>query len=395
VQRTGRSATVVLVQDAQVLGALPPVQLELPWWPEVHEVVAAVREHYGIDVTVLRLLRAVSDRISGGAVTYLAETDSRPDVPLDPFAGDPLPDEPLRQLWARPGGPAQLLGWADDRLAVHDLPRTGRAQQMRSWNLSAIWRIPTGAGPVWFKVVPEFFAHEGAVIDWIGPPVAPALVGGDWGRVLLADVAGADNHDTRGAALRPMVELLTGLQQRSLGRLDELIAVGVPDRRLAGMVQRVAAVVAEQSTALSSAQRGRLDRLVSDLPSRLAAIRACGVPDGLVHGDFHPGNVRSSLDRHVILDWGDSFVGHPLIDELAFTERLPPEDQSTARGWFVTAWKGIVPGSEPERAADLLSPVLPLLAAVMYADFCANIEPDERIYHASDVTRMLRQAARL
>jgi hypothetical protein len=34
-----------------------------------------------------------------------------------------------------------------------------------------------------------------------------------------------------------------------------------------------------------------------------------------------------------------------------------------------------------------------LLAAVMYANFCANIEPDERIYHESDALRMLRQAA--
>jgi hypothetical protein len=28
----------------------------------------------------------------------------------------------------------------------------------------------------------------------------------------------------------------------------------------------------------------------------------------------------------------------------------------------------------------------------MYARFCAAIEPDERVYHASDVVRMLRRA---
>ena len=37
-------------------------------------------------------------------------------------------------------------------------------------------------------------------------------------------------------------------------------------------------------------------------------------------------------------------------------------------------------------------PVLPLQAAVMCADFCAGIELDERIYHESDVVRMLHQA---
>jgi len=53
----------------------------------------------------------------------------------------------------------------------------------------------------------------------------------------------------------------------------------------------------------------------------------------------------------------------------------------------------IVPGADPARAARLLEPMVALLAAVMYANFCRDIEPDERIYHASDALRMLRQAA--
>ena len=61
---------------------------------------------------------------------------------------------------------------------------------------------------------------------------------------------------------------------------------------------------------------------MAGLPKRIAAIAACGVPDTLVHGDFHPGNVVGPTDAYVLLDWGDSFVGNPLIDELAFTERL-------------------------------------------------------------------------
>ena len=52
-----------------------------------------------------------------------------------------------------------------------------------------------------------------------------------------------------------------------------------------------------------------------------------------------------------------------------------------------------MPGSEPARAAELLEPLVSLEAAAMYARFCAAIEPDERIYHASDVVRMLRRAA--
>jgi hypothetical protein len=60
----------------------------------------------------------------------------------------------------------------------------------------------------------------------------------------------------------------------------------------------------------------------------------------------------------VILDWADSFLGHPLLDELAFAEWLPPSGRRAARQWFVTDWERIVPGSDPARAADLLEPLV-------------------------------------
>jgi hypothetical protein len=385
---------VVLVRRGEVLGELPPVSLELPWWPEAHDLVSAVRERDGINITVLRLLTATSHEMSGGEVTYLAETDRVPTAALRAYPDDPVREHPLRQVWARPGGPTDLLSWADDRLADQGVQRTADAEQRRTWNLSALWRIPTTAGRIWLKVVPDFFAHEGAVIDWIGAPVAPVLHAFAPGRALIGDIAGVPNHDVLDPpALRPMVDLLTTLQRRAVDRVDELLALGVPDRRLPRMLPEIASVVEEWGGGLTAPERRAVDALVSDLPARVAAIADCGVPDTLVHGDFHAGNVAGPLGRYVILDWGDSFVGHPLIDELAFVERLPPEVRSAARGWFVGAWAQTAPGSDPGRAVGLMEPLLSLLAATMYARFCAAIEPDERVYHSSDVVRMLRQAA--
>jgi len=373
---------------------LPPVELEMPWWPEADDLVSAVRERDGIEITVLRLLHTASDRVSGGEVTYLAETDRPPrGKTTGDWPTDPLADQPLRQTWARPGGPTELLAWADQRLELAGRERIGRAQQMRTWNLSALWRIPTREGRVWLKAVPDFFAHEGAVIDWIGVPVAPELVDFISGRSLLVDIAGPTNHELRDAeALLPMVELLTGLQHRALDRTDELIVLGVPDRRLGTVVDRAAAVVEEWGAAIELSARRSLEALVSELPARASAVADCGVPDTLVHGDFHAGNVAGRPGGYVILDWGDSFIGHPLLDELAFVEPLPPLVQDAARSWFVAAWERIVPGSEPARAAELLGPLVSVEAAAMYARFCAAIEPDERVYHASDVVRMLRRA---
>ena len=160
----------MLTHDGTVLGALPPLSLPVPWWPETHDVVAAARERFGLDVVVLRLLATRSEQPFGGEVTYLAETDRPPAVALVPWSDDLLADHPLRMPWARPGGPASLLRWADAQLTSRGLERTGPAQQVRSWNLSGIWRLPTAEGAVWFKVVPSFFAHEGAAVEWWGHP---------------------------------------------------------------------------------------------------------------------------------------------------------------------------------------------------------------------------------
>ena len=57
------------------LGALPSFEVEVPWWPEVEEVVSGARRRYGVDIQVLRLLAADGDPLSeeGSRVTYLAQ----------------------------------------------------------------------------------------------------------------------------------------------------------------------------------------------------------------------------------------------------------------------------------------------------------------------------------
>ena len=127
-------------------------------------------------------------------------------------------------------------------------------------------------------------------------------------------------------------------------------------------------------TVLTGALAERTGRPANDLELRALV--------GAMTGGLH----------QVVLDWGDSFVGNPLIDELAFTQPLDPDDAAAARGWFLDAWRRISPTADPERAADLLRPVLPLLAAVTYDAFCAAIEPDERVYHRTDVVTMLERA---
>ena len=390
----GRTVTLVLcTDDGALLGALPPIDLEEPHWPEVAEIVTVLYQRYGVGATVLRLVEAPEGARAGGSGAYLVEVDRTPETALAVWPADPLVDHPLRQGWARPGGARRDVEWAAAALDTVGLRRTGPARQVKSWNLSSIWCLPTDHGNTWLKVVPPMFAHEAAVVACLGSPSVPRVLAGEQGRMLMADIAGADNFSASGRALLPMVRMLIDLQLRCIDRVDELLGLGVPDHRLIARAPGLVDVVADHQDALEQDELRALDQLLTGLDARCRDIESCGVPETLAHGDFHPGNVRGPLGAYVILDWSDSCVAHPLTDELAFFRPLSAKDRALVGSAWTSAWRDAVPGCDPDRAKELLRPLMPLGAALTYAEFCAAIEPDERVYHAIDVHSALKDAA--
>ncbi len=367
-----RLVTLVLVRpDGTPVGALPEFGVPTPWLQQVDDVVAGARRVHGIDVTVLRLLSVAGER-----VRYLAEC-AWPPAGLSAIDVDLAPD-PRRAPYAEPGGPAASLAWAR---SVHG---DWAASQVRTWNLSAIWRLERGSETVWLKQVPHFFGHEAAVLRLLPARVGPRLLADDAGRMLLADAPGEDRY---GAPAAERIRLLDTLHdvQRAVG-FDAALAAGVPDRR---------------TDALAAAIRRTVHRygdpaLLTGLDDRLAALDRCGLPPVLVHGDFHPGNVRGlpgDPRGGTIIDWGDSFVGHPGFDVYRMTEKL--DDPQPVLAAWCARWRATVPGCEPERALDLLRPLVALRNAAVYATFLEHIEPAEHVYHRDDVGYWLDRAAAL
>jgi hypothetical protein len=398
-----RTVTLVLVDPAgSVLGALPPFDIGVPWWPEVGEIVEAARERHGLSVTVLRLVATDRPAPPGGAVTYLAQHHGPlPDwLPLASTWVDPS-DHPLRAPYARPGGPDASLRWACEELRRlgHGGPVT--AVQRKTWNLSAIWRLDRAdLGPdraVWLKQLPGFLRQETAVLTWLAatvPDAAPALLAADGeGRQLLAHVPGEDRFGAPVEDRYAMVDLLHTIQVRGVDAVDDLISSGVPDLRAGKLADRIRAVAAAHGAAITG-----LGPLVDRLDDRFAAVGGCGLPDTLVHEDFHPGNVRHRPNgalAPVILDWGDSFVGNPAFDALRMVDDLHPARAKPLLEAWQEQWRASAPGSDPATALALLRPVQALLQAVVYANFLANIEPSEHPYHAADVPERLNAAVEL
>ncbi|GAA4928044.1 phosphotransferase family protein [Actinoplanes utahensis] len=368
-----RTVSLILADPAgEVLGTLPPFTVATPWWQEVADVVAAA----GTDVTVLRLLHGDRPAPPGGHVTYLAMTTRRPDG-LGPADVD-LADHPLRAAYARPEGVTASLSWAAGALDRIGLTGTV-ARQQRTWNLSGIWRFdgPDGEPVAWLKQVPPFFRHEPGVlraVDEVSPGLVPyVLAAGDEGRMLLAHVPGQDRYDGGPELCTEIVQALHPVQRHFADQVGVLRSLGVPGDGL----DRLPEIARPFLAGIDG-----LPELLDDLPRRLAEVAACGLPDTLVHGDLHTGNVRTGDGGPTIVDWGDALIGNPAYDILRLTD-----DPAVVR-----VWAGLWPGCDALRAAELLRPVARLRSAVAYAGFLANIEPSERPYHERDVPDRLRAA---
>ncbi|MEU4593327.1 phosphotransferase family protein [Micromonospora aurantiaca (nom. illeg.)] len=392
-----RTVSLVLLDaTGRPLGALPPFDVPEPWWQEVHSIVDTVRQRHGLEVTVLRLLDADRSAPPGGHVRYLAQVVDAPAVPLEPATVDLAP-HPLRQPWAEAGGPARSVAWATGELSRLGRRVTAVAQQ-RTWNLSAIWRLDTDQGPAWLKQLPSFARHEPEVLgrlpsvaglpgdtdSLIGVPVVLAADGE--GRMLLDDVPGEDRY---GAGEGERAAVAAGhhpVQRRACGIVGELVAAGVPDLRGARLADWIRERLAGHDV---SAAAGLLD----GLDRRLRQVAGCGLPDTLVHGDLHPGNVRGDGGRRTVIDWADSFAGHPAFDILRLTEDVDAGAAARLVDAWARRWRADVPGSDPHRAVDLLRPVAPLRLAAVYAMFLAAIEPGEHPYHVHDVPAALARAA--
>jgi hypothetical protein len=272
------------------------------------------------------------------------------------------PPPSRRPDWFRLEWYDEVEAWVDARLAEQDRRRTGPVEPVGNWWISVVLRVPCDPGPpVWFKGACPYFHAEPAltaVVAEMDPEHAPRLVAVDEDRawLLAEEMTGAEedreNPPGLGAAA---ARVAAALQVRSLDRFAEIEAAGVPVRDLPTTSRQFEAVLdgsveldqlSADELAAARASRGEVLAVLEELAG-------LGIPDTLVHGDLHVGNVAHDGDSLVLYDWSDAAVSHPFLDLIRLTERLPEDEQVLARAAYADVWRTALPEADVDRALEL------------------------------------------
>ncbi|MFF3906182.1 aminoglycoside phosphotransferase family protein [Streptomyces sp. NPDC001848] len=390
-----RTVSAWVTSGEDLLGVVGPFSVDVPWWSEVEPVVGRLEGLLRVPVLVLRLL-TVEGGEGGrdGHVTYHVEALQRPAPELLGRRSVPeglsWGDDVLRMPWARAEGLRELLDWGVRTLEAAGRPVTGRVVQRRTWNLAGLFRLPTARGPVWLKATPRFATDEAAAVGAfarVDAGLVPTVIGRGEHRMLMAHVPGEDCWDAS-------PETVTAVTGRFVAAQTALAHHRLPELR-----DWRTAVLADRVNALLDGPVGaELDReerqAVRGLTDRWRLLAECGLPDTVVHGDFHPGNWRTDGGAPVVMDFADAHWGNLVVDGLRAIDFLPGPLRATAARAWAEAWAAQAPGSDPVRALALAEPLAHLLYAVRYQEFLDGIEASERPYHDGDPAAVIRSALR-
>ncbi|HEY1015459.1 MAG TPA: aminoglycoside phosphotransferase family protein [Herpetosiphonaceae bacterium] len=428
------SLPAILLLAADDGWALPSFYAaELRWAPEVEWLGPLWRERFGFPPIVLGCAWADLDREQKIVDAILSLEAPPADWPLPPGGrwvdraqladltlarpahlaalGDHLAEAESgvipekRPPWARPGWHDRAAAWIRRELETRGAAPTGPSQQLKTWGISAILRTPTEAGDYYFKVASQLplFADEPRVTAVLAarfPAHAPAPVAIErreqW--MLLADFGPALEDEADGAVWRETLLAYGRMQRAAEPLVDELLAAGCLDRRLPVLADQITALLRNDLALalLADDERARIQALLPEFLAVIGRLAERAIPETLVHGDCHSGNVAWRGGQPLIFDWTDACVAHPFMDAMCLLRGLPEsfgaEEREGLRDAYLALWGDAAAPERLREAWALCMAAEHLHQAVSYYHIVEAMEPRARFEFDRAVPGHLRRA---
>ena len=219
--------------------------------------------------------------------------------------------------------------WIRGELGSLHMQITGPIEQphVREWG--TILRIPTAEGDIYFKATTLLLQNEAAIVQALStwhPELLPRFYTADiqknW--MLVAD-GGLRLRDAfkDGLGIETWSAILSSYARFQIAlseRVDKLLSLSLPDRRLNKLPSLYKALIADTDWLMigqpDGLTREEYNRLVAGIPyieQQCRELASYQIPDTLHHGDLHDGNIFIKDGRHLFFDWGDSHITHPFF----------------------------------------------------------------------------------
>jgi hypothetical protein len=302
----------------------------------------------------------------------------------------------LRPRWSRPGWRARAAAWMTAAAADAGQPLTGEPQSFYLRGISALLRAPTAGRELFLKAVFPPFHAEPVLTELLAarfPGHLPRVLATEpnEGWLLLEDIEAtligelpdADRPAALAIGSRAIVEIQTAMADRP----DDLAALGragAPHRPAAEVPAALDVALGPDGVGFEAAPLGaeRRARILDGIAAAVARIETLGVPETIVHGDFHPGNAAIVDGRAVIIDWSDAAIGCPVVDLLtwiSWSDEKPAERQGAIDAWLDA--RSAVVDVDAAALRDRLEDILALGAAyqvISYDGILKALEPATR-----------------
>jgi hypothetical protein len=164
------------------------------------------------------------------------------------------------------------------------------------------------------------------------------------------------------------------MQISCIGHEEELFSISCHDRRIQNMASDLRVLLADPvgTERLAEGEAERLHALIPAVEEAVYQLLNGPVPQTLMHGDFHDGNIAATEAGYVIFDWTDACVSHPFFDLLTITdvgdEPLTQEKKDLYTSGYLDEWAahGFGPPEAIRETSDLTVRIAPLYHAISY-----------------------------
>ncbi len=307
----------------------------------------------------------------------------------------------LRPPWARPGWFDTAVAWIETQLLELDYKQLAPVECIKSSGISCILKVRTTSGNIYFKEASTLplFCDEPIVtteLKHLFPDHLPTILSIDrkhhW--MLSADFG---NPIGRNAPLRLQKEiyrLFAQIQIQSVEQTNFLLIKGCLDRRLNHLQTQIEPLLRDEA-ALSELSTDEIHQLqtlapyLKDLCSKLAGYH---IPQTLVHGDLHLGNVALYEDNYIFFDWTDSCVSHPFFDmfDLFFHNKNQNQLLQELQNEYLTQWTHYESMERLIEAWTIAKPLCALHHAITYQHIVASLEARTKNEFSSALPNFLR-----